>query len=281
LPSLSKHHVGIIVTAIRNQSVRVKATPAWLKLSQEYGIGDVRGSHILFSRQDYKLWRQILVADCGYDPSQTSLGGNRTETATYTANEKWSTQSELAKRASVTALGGDLITRMGRCEIIPEMEYRVDITALNPADYDALLVLENYEAFLFVHQFQLPDIGHVLAIYRGHDISARAVMMLLNRVGNTPVIGFTDPDPAGLAIVNDNQFFTHAIIPAIDSLAGAASLAIRFRKQLAARPHLKAQCSQRSGAFQRYANWIIDTGFATSQEWLCSQSVPLRLIKMD
>lgn len=281
MPSLSKQQVRIIATAVRNQSPQVKATSAWLMLAQEYGLGEVRGSHIVFSRQDYNIWREILVADCGYDPSQTTLAGNRTEIAAVTTNEKWSSESELVKRASVTALGGELVTRTGRCGIIPQVEYRVDISTLNPDDYDALLVLENYEAFLFVHQFQLPDPGHVLAIYRGHDMSARAVMTLLSRAGKTPVIGFTDPDPAGLAIVNDTRFFTHVVIPAIDSLTGAPSLADRFKNQLAARPHLKAQCSQRSDAFQRYANWILDTGFASSQEWLCSHSVPLRLITLD
>jgi len=280
MPSLTKQHVKIISTALKNQSSRVKATPTWRKLVDEYGLGEMRGSHIHLTRQDRKAWRELLVAECGFDPTQEGLSGNRTEVASRTPNEKWSTESVWANMVSVTALGGDLVTAEGRCGIVHGVEYRVQSAALQPSDYEALLIVENYEAFLFIHQFQLPELGHVLVLYRGHDATARAVMRLLERVAGIPIIGFTDPDPAGIGILVDNPRFTHALVPGITALASAPTLAERFALQLAARPRLKEQCTERSEDFRHYVDWVLEEGVAISQEWLLGHCVPVQIIPL-
>ena len=181
---------------------------------------------------------------------------------------------KLEARASMvltTAHGSNLVTAGGERGIIPSVEYRVSIDSLRTSDY---------EAYLFIHQFQLPEIGHVLVLYRGHDTSARAVLTLLERVAGMPVRGFNDPDPAGVGILIDNKWFTHALIPDRSYLEDAPTLPTRFAGQLAVRPRIKEQCAGRSEEFRRYVDWIVDGGIAISQEWLCSHRTPIRLISL-
>src|SRR5690606_9142200 len=194
-----------------NQHRPTKATATWIQLVNEFGLGEVRGHHIYFSRQDYKAWREILAADCGFDPTQTVLSGDRTAVSKLTPNEKWSTESMWARRVSTTVIGGDLVTTTGRCEIIPGVDYGVDVNTLRPADYDAVLVIENSEAFFYAHLFHTPDLGHLLVLYRGHDYSARTVMTFLENSTDMPVIGFTDPDPAGAGLLKGHKLLTHAL----------------------------------------------------------------------
>lgn len=280
MSALTKQQVKIIATALKNQTPRVKATSNWIKLVAEYGLGEVRGGQVHFSRQDYKTWREILMADVGFDPTQETIAGNRTEVASLTPNEKWSTESVWASMVSTTVIGGNLITTKGACGIVPGVEYRVGSNALRPGDYDALLVVENYEAFLFIHRFQLPELGHVLVLYRGHDVTSRVVASLLDSAVNKPVIGFTDPDPAGVGLLIDNKALTHALIPEAEDLSKAPKLTQRFADQLAARANLKAQSAERSEAFKCYVNLIVDKGVAISQEWLSSHRVRLRLVAL-
>lgn len=281
MSTIDKKHVKIITTAIKNQSREIKATARWLNLVAEFSIGRVHGNKIHFTRDDLKKWRDVLISSCGYDPIETTLTGNRTETTRTTHQDKWAPESELTKQLSTTVIGGDFVTTKGRCCVIPEVDYRVNKALLNVGDYDACLVVENFEAFLFIHQFNLPNLGHVLVLYRGHDKTARAVIEFLESVTEIPVIGFTDPDPSGLGILNDWPWLSHVLIPDVSLLSEAPSLHDRFQKQLKVRPSIKAECEGKSESYQRYANWIVDTGFAGTQEWLCGHRIPLELIFLN
>lgn len=280
MPTLSKQQVKIIATAVKNQRPEIKATSVWLRLVAEFSIGRVDGNKIHFTRADYQQWRELLISSCGFDPTTTELAGNRTEVSRITHQEKWAPESELKKQLSVTALGGDLVTTQGRCAVIPEVDYRVNKAYLTPQDYNACLVIENFEAFLFIHQFNLPPLGHTLVLYRGHDHTARAVNEFLARAGGT-IIGFTDPDPAGLGILTDWPWLSHALVPRVASLEafeGLSSLHDRFISQLRKRPNLKEECANKPQAYQDYADWILNTGFAGTQEWLCSSGVGLEVV---
>ena len=280
MPSINKKQVKIITTAIKNQSHEINATSTWLGLVAEFSIGKVSGSKILFTRNDYKKWREILISSCGYDPLDIVLSGNRTEVASVTHHEKWASESELAKQLSVTAINSDIITSKGRCSVIPEVEYRVNKDHLNPRDYEACMVVENLEAFIFIHRFNLPTLGRALVLYRGHDVTTRAVNEFLERTQDVPIIGFTDPDPSGLGILNDWSWLNHALVPDVTLLAKAPSLHARFQKQLQARPNIKEEFGAKSLLYQKYANWIVDKGFAGTQEWLCSHYIPLQLLSI-
>ncbi len=279
MPSINKKQVNLIVTAIKNQAREIRATSSWVELVAEFSIGKVSANKIIFTRDDYKKWREILISQCGYDPIDTTLSGNRTEVSKLTHNDKWARESELAKQLSVTTLGGDLITSKGRCSVIHEIDYRVNKAYLEPRDYEACMIVENFEAFIFIHRFNLPTLGHVLVLYRGHDTTARAVIDFLQEVQGIPIIGFTDPDPAGLGILNDGICFSHALIPDITTIEAVASLHARFQVQLQARPNIKAGFEGKSLQYQDYANWILEKGFAGTQEWLCSRFIPLKLVQ--
>ncbi|BCD98650.1 DUF7281 domain-containing protein [Marinagarivorans cellulosilyticus] len=280
MPTLSKQQTKIIATAIKNQRPEIKATRVWLGLVAEFSIGRVDGNKINFTRSDYQQWRELLISSCGFDPTTTELTGNRTEVSRITHQEKWAPESELKKQLSVTALGGDLITTQGRCAVIPQVDYRVNKAYLKPQDYNACLVVENFEAFVFIHQFNLPTLGHVLVLYRGHDLTARSVNEFLADASDTPIIGFTDPDPAGLGILNDWPWLSHALIPKLTDLKNFTdipSLHDRFISQLRKRPNLREECADKPQAYRDYANWILNAGFAGSQEWLCSHGVGLEV----
>lgn len=278
MSKLSKQQLSLIATALKNRTGKITATKSWIQLATEFNLGELRDNSIHFSRADYQTLREITIADSGYDPSTTRLTGSRTEVSRITVNEKFSNESIIGRQVSCTAIGGPLIIGEQHSNIITGIEYRVDSTLIDHRHYDAVLVVENYEAFLFVHQFIVPDLGHVLVLYRGHDVSAAAVINLIDGITDFPLIGFTDPDPAGVGLLNDNPSFSHALIPDTEYLVEAPSVEKRFATQLAARPNIKKQCEGKNDNFRKYANWMVDKGFASTQEWLCSHSVPLILI---
>lgn len=281
MSSLTKSDVGIISTVLKNNSAKTRLTPAWQTLHDSYGIGRCEGKWLYFTRNDLKSWRQLIIANAGFDPSSETLSGDRTSVANKARNEKWSTQSVQINRIYCTTINSDLVLTQGNVLTLAEVEYRVDYHDINLGHYDALMVIENLEAYIYCQSFNFPDLGKVLVAYRGHDQSVRALLNCLdNKPDNLPVYYFCDPDPAGLGIIMDSPHATHAITPTLEAIKKAASLSDRFAPQLAARTNLRNQTSAYSSAFQAYVNYMINEGVALSQEWLCSANIPLQAIRI-
>jgi hypothetical protein len=281
VPSLNKSDVGIIRTILKNRSSKVQLTSSWQALYESYGIGRCEGKWLYFTRSDHKIWRELVIASTDFDPMNDNLTGNRTSIANNARNEKWASQSIQDNRIYCTALNSSLMLNQGELTVLKNVEYRIDYNDIQLGHYEILMVIENLEAYVYCHSFNFQSLGKALIVYRGHDQSARALLNYLDlHAGEIPVYYFCDPDPAGLAIIMDSPHATHAIIPELESLNKSLTLIELFSKQLAARPSLREQSVEYSLDFQRYVNYIINEGFARSQEWLCNKNISLKIISL-
>jgi len=282
MPVLEKKHVKVIETVVRNDRREVKRTKLWDDLVSEYGIGRYKGDVILFSRSDLEAWIKIVSTKTGYDPLGENISGNRTEVSGQYRDEKWATEKMLPNRVLCTAIGGVLKSELGSSEVIPEVEYRIDYRKINPMDYDGVLVVENLEAFVFIHQFKLPDLGHILVVYRGNDESSTARKSFINKCEKgCPVYWFPDFDPAGLGMIMDASEVTHAILPKVSLLTKDDNLPSRYDKQIVMRPRLKEQASNFGQAFYELVVFLVNKGVAVSQERMCAKQISLAAIPIN
>ena len=81
-------------------------------------------------------------------------------------------------------------------------------------------------------------------------------------------------------MVMDLPGASHAIVPPLDMRIRKRRLQQRFNEQLASRSNLKQQSANFSQAWQLYVEELIDSGIASSQEWLCHAGVELRSIAL-
>lgn len=280
MPSLTKSQFKLISNLVQKRSLFVKKTPAWVALHETFCIGKMDGKLISFTHQDLRKWQELTIAATGLNPLDKLNAGNRTEMALHSHDEKWATVSTLKTRIFCTGLNADLHLSEARvCAVIPTMEYRLDYRELNLDHYDAIMVVENFEAFIFIHSFTFSWSEKILVIYRGHDIAARAAIDFIKNV-TIPVYGFFDPDPSGLGMLMDNPVFTHAVMPSIKDLNPKNALASRFERQISGRNNLKEKALNFSEGLQLFVSHIMDNGVAYNQESLAAREIPLQLIKI-
>jgi len=142
------------------------------------------------------------------------------------------------------------------------------------------VVVENLEAFVLWGQFNfLEQLRNSLVVYRGHDVSAKAVISFLNSLPiGIDVTVFSDPDPAGLEIIMSTPKVTSALVPVSIENFRKVSHKERFGGQLATMPNVKEKSLSFSEQFQKYVNTITKLGIAVTQERLCNQKSLLVLI---
>jgi hypothetical protein len=283
MSGLSKGDVGIIRTALKKRADRVKLTSAWQRIHDDFQIGHCVERWLQLSRKDHRELSLLCVRLTGVDPLLGISSGGRTEVAGQAFNEKWADGAVRDGRIFVSALNSGLILNQGIQVVSPGTEYRVQVDDIQLDAYEALVVVENLGAYIHCQSFCWPELGPALVIYRGHEgPEERAVQKLLNeQEGERPVYAFYDPDPAGIGMVMDLPYATHAIVPPLDTAIRKRRLQERFSKQLAARPNLKQQSADFPQVWQSYVEELIDGGIASSQEWLCNARVGLRIIDLE
>lgn len=280
MSSLSKADVGIIGTALKKRAERVDLTVAWQRLHDDFHIGRCVDRWLYLRRKDHRELSSLCVQLTGVDPVLGVSAGARTEVAAQAFDEKWGDGAVRDGGILVSALNSDLLLDQGTQAVLPRVEYRVQVDDIQIESYESLVVIENLDAYKNCQSFCWPDIGTALIVYRGHEgPEVRAVMKLLReQAGERPIYAFYDPDPAGLGMVMDLPYVTHAIVPPLDRAIRKRRLQERFNRQLAVRPNLKQQSADFSHAWQSYVGELVDSGIASSQEWLCSARVGLMSI---
>lgn len=263
----------------REKSTR--CTPAWRTLYEEYGIGNLRDNNtLIWTRDDLKLWQSLIDKD-RLAHEKAKIGADRTEVAKYTANEKMATASIRNKRIFCHAINAPLYLDNIEQIVHPGIEYRAPYDIIDINRYNACIIIENQESFIYCQRFIWPKLPATLVLYRGHDKSAQAVQELLKtRSRSLGVYIFPDTDPAGMGIAMSMKDATHIIAPDVRSLDPKGLLRDRFTIQLQKRPDLQAQTVGFSHLFQNLVADIINTGTAVSQEWLCAHRVKLNLIPL-
>lgn len=279
MSALSLRDFKKVQKVIKEAQAIVKVTGPLETLFSEHNIGRRGNAGWFLSATDRSRLR-VIVADLnGLDPLYAKPHGTRMEVARQGAtDEKLARERPLENRVVCTALPGPITYSDVSLPAVHGVEYRLDFQKLATSAFDAVLCIENHEAFLAAHQLNWHPPGNTLVLYRGHDVSAKAVKKLMYQFACTgkPVIFSSDVDPAGIQMTLSSSA-THALVPCESWREGilGSGLWQRAADQLLRLPSLPQSVREDDGlspAFREYASWVL-FGRAFTEEGLLSQTV--------
>lgn len=282
MPELTKSAFNAISCVLKERKNKVKVLKLWRAVYDEFAIGRlaVEGvqTWLYFDVADREKLRSVCIANTGQDPLGSTIQGLRYEMAGH--NEKWATESIQRHMVYCASFKQAVYVNGSAFNLPAQAGLWLDYRNIDIARYERIIIVENLEAFIFWSEFNAPEsVVGALVLYRGHDISAKAVQQFLSELSDTfHITVFSDPDPSGLKIILDTPHVSSALIPEnVESLKSQTNTE-RFARQLAVNTAVKNKAQRLSPAFQIYVAAIVDSGIAVSQEKLCHNKIPLRLI---
>ncbi|MBZ5796088.1 hypothetical protein K8353_38840 [Burkholderia contaminans] len=244
----------------------------------ETGIGLVQGRSVFFSASHKQRIRAWLAAE-NIDPNTSpdawrTLG--RAEALAIGPDEKWAGKAVRAHLISIKALNGLPLLVDDQAVYLPplaNLEWSCQ-RALESLRHDAVVVVENWETFERIDDFQV-NMNHVssnpLILWRGgaSGTSVGAAMRFLESY-RRPVWSAPDYDPEGLAIASRLPHLAGVLAPQDDvlqKLLDKSRLHQRFSAQL---PGAKATLDQATNPDVKHL-WAIVSASANAlpQERLC------------
>jgi len=284
MPKLNKGSIRLISKVVKERISKVKLGKTWKTIFDEFNVGEVRAEGnqkwLYFDLMARDELQQLCESDTGINPSLGLPKGMRTDVAGTAIDEKIAENSIQLNRVYCTATTSPIYICDEVVNLPSGATLWLDYNDINIEEYTQVVVVENLEAFILWSQFNLPaQLTASLVVYRGHDISAKAVVAFLNGLPKrVDVIVFSDPDPAGLGIVMETPNVKSTLIPANIEGYKKVSHKERFGRQLSRMPNIKNKSLMFSESFQQYVNSIINNGIAVNQERLCSEKSALILI---
>lgn len=284
MSALSLRDLKKVMRVIKEAQSIVKATGALDQLFREHNIGRPGAAGWALCANDRSRLRAVVTDLNGLDPLTAHLDGSRMKLAEQGAtDEKVARERPLATRVVCTALPGPIIYAGELLAAIPDVEYRLNTRRISVAAFDAVLSIENYEAFLDIHLLNWQSPGNTLVLYRGHDDSARASNHLISAFvsAGKPVIYSRDVDPSGIQMTLRSPA-THALVPCESWRAEGKKLGLwqRAADQLLRLPKILQTVREDpslSPAYRDYASWVL-SGRAFTEEGLLSRSVLMDVI---
>ncbi|WP_417809561.1 hypothetical protein [Thioclava sp.] len=151
-------------------------------------------------------------------------GLSRSDALSVTTNEKITRQGVRAARVAVKAAPGQVLKLRGSEIALPE-GVNLDITvddALNFAEYDRILLIENWEVFERIHLLSYApplELHAALVLYRGqpHGYTIGAARRFSTKLAK-PVHVLPDPDPAGLHLAMTYPGFAGLALPPAEDI---------------------------------------------------------------
>lgn len=285
MPDLNKTQLSSIARVLRLGSAEVKCGQFWASIHSEFGIGRRVGGKLLLTALDRQSLKELSQKWSGLDLLKDSLTGSRMDLAGRGAtNEKLGKERPLRNRVVCTSLGAPIYFEGREMEAVPGVEYRLDYRGVDFSRYWAVLVIENHEVFVAAEKI-IWEHQSVLVLYRGHDDSAAATNSCLSCLPKSVrVIIFSDPDPAGLTIINSYGPATHALVPCSEFfVSGNTPTNInRFASQQSSRPNLDPLLSEGGSLSPEYRDYValILDGLAFTQEFLVDSGVQMLCISL-
>lgn len=284
MSALSLRDFQKVQRIIKEAQSSVKVSGLLETVFREHNIGRPGTAGWLLNATDRSRLRTVVGRLNGLDPLDANPRGSRMDLARQGAtDEKLARDRPLATRVVCTALPGPIAYAGELLPSVPDVEYRLDIRRFAVSAFDGVLSVENYEAFLAVHQINCLFQGNMLVVYRGHDDSSRGARELMDAFACTgkPVIYSSDVDPQGIQMALSSKA-THALVPcerwqneelssgywqrAADQLLKLPNIIQTVRNDLSLSP-----------PYRSYALWVL-YGRAFTEERLLSQAVPMQVV---
>ncbi|MCY4046405.1 MAG: hypothetical protein OXE99_15185 [Cellvibrionales bacterium] len=212
---LTKQQCKTIARAIRKDEPQVTLNRFWKALQDELALSEPKQNKITLTAKDIRRLRDTVINQMGYDPLFDEPSGSRTGVSKQTKHEKTFGESPFASHLLI-ATGNPSGIRLKSTQIpCPANVFiGIDENDLQLQDISQVILIENGDTFTRWHELALPDVNqNALFVYRGHGTNQTRVKNLLNLLSKTTEkIGFLDPDPEGIKLL-DGFNLTSVIIP--------------------------------------------------------------------
>lgn len=191
-----------IQRVLQQRSAQVTINKTWLQIHTEFAVGSRVGKYLKLTAEDRERLRSTLRQVTGLDPLRDNLEGDRLAMSRRSTNEKLASQPVFGEEIKLFRLQQPIPLVGGTASTPPGSYLITNPVQLDTARLDAIVVVENGAAFLnWAKLCAGGGIRHALALYRGHDDSARRVLNLLQRVrSKARIYAAVDFDPAGFRI---------------------------------------------------------------------------------
>jgi len=278
---LSRQSINSLANAIQSRKERVQLNKLWRYLHDEFNIGVIIKNNLVLSQNDYKSIREIVLNETGYDPITPLPIGDRINQSLYSGNEKLSGENPGRHHLLLNSNTSTLNINNMQIPLLMGCSYRIDWRNLNIENIKQVIVVENLAAF---DNFQMAKIDkelkNALVLYRGHNISTKATLDLLDALADDAhIIAFSDYDPKGIEISKTTPRVTHFLMPADPSFAfqKAEGTRERFDKQWSAIKYITENTLP--ATLTNYWELLLQNKVCIAQELMFSSNMELKAIK--
>ena len=284
---LGQQQLQLLESAFIKRAPKVKLTANWRAIYRELEVGELDESekHLCFAPRDFELLRQGVLALMGLDLRELDFNVDRMTMSAKSHDEKLANIRPEAEYLLLKFLG--FTSQPFAISALTSLRVPID----GAQDYcrtlkvSAILVIENLDVFDVIQQARLPvDLTNLMVVYRGSGHhSPIGVQHFLQAMANkTPIIAFTDFDPAGLQIAHTLTGVTHCVMPQLALSAPAQLLAIAqinsssdFDKQAKQAKYLQHADLHN---WQKFACWISQHRLSIKQQHLLAHELELVLV---
>ena len=284
---LGQQQLQLLESAFIKRAPKVKLTANWRAIYRELEVGELDESekHLCFAPRDFELLRQGVLALMGLDLRELDFNVDRMTMSAKSHDEKLANIRPEAEYLLLKFLG--FTSQPFAISALTSLRVPID----GAQDYcrtlkvSAILVIENLDVFDVIQQARLPaDLTNLMVVYRGSGHhSPIGVQHFLQAMANkTPIIAFTDFDPAGLQIAHTLTGVTHCVVPQLALSAPAQLLAIAqinsssdFNKQAKQAKYLQHADLHN---WQKFACWISQHRLSIKQQHLLAHELELVLV---
>lgn len=277
---VNKSFLMALLKALLQHKIKVPSKGLWKKAYDNYNIGtqDLSKSRVNYfiTSQDRSKIKDLLIAN-GIDPENDTPESlnkeSRTESSKKRTNEKLISKKVKEDYISIR------ITGLNNTEDLSftGMPYYKALEM----EFDYILVIENFETFIYVDVTLLPlpqDVGRVAVIYRGDkDSSPRGLTQFLNNWNNkSKVYYWGDFDPIGISIAISKEKYDAIILPFIDSkdMSEYSKIDVYYRHE-SYMPKL-----EKNIVLSSFIEKMKNEKLAITQELLMSHDFPLVLLEL-
>ena len=280
MDQLKGKDIQVLSRAIKLAKPSVKLTDLWRFFNTEYGIGYVDKNKLIISHTDYQHVRTLIKTETGLDVVEPLPSGSRIDIAKETGNEKLNAEAPGRHHLLLNSRSGQLLINGLSIPLMMGASYRLDQRMLDKYP-QSIIVVENLQVFDFFQKIMIPEfLNESLVVYRGHNISSKAVIDFLQATPQqTNIIAFCDYDPKGFEIALTTTKVTHILVPALEYVFnGAQGTRNRFDKQHAAITYFSNKSLPKS--LELHWKKLIEEKLCVSQELILAQSKQLEIISL-
>jgi len=282
MDTLKPKDIQVLSRAVKAAKPIVKLTALWRHFNTEYGIGFLDKNNLNLSHSDYQHIRELVQNELNLDLFEPLPEGSRIDIARVTGDEKLNAEAPGRHHILLNSPSGKICINGLDIPLMTGASYRLDWREIDKNLLPkSIIVVENLQAFDYLQSFNLPaSLLESIAVYRGHNISSKAVIDFLQAAPeNSQIIAFCDYDPKGFEIAVTTTRVSHILLPDLkQAFKGATGTRSRFDQQHAAVSSISNY--QLTDNLSDYWKTLLDQKLCVSQELILADAKELEIFAL-